>query len=131
MTKILIIDDDEAVRDMLSDFLFSESYEVELARNGREGLELLKETVVDLIILDVFMPELDGLELIQELNKEKEHPPIITISGGGGILPPKWSGKLTEVYRVARSLTKPIDVQFFLDTVKQTLRSTEPVDKLA
>lgn len=127
MAKILVIDDEEAVREVLTDFLVSEGYLVECAENGKRALQLIEKTDFDLIVMDVFMPEFDGIELIQELNMGGSHPPIITISGGGGILPPNWSVKLTEVYGVASTLTKPIDLEFFLDAVRNTLEPKKQV----
>ena len=121
MTKILLIDDDQAMRETLADCLDSAGHNVSQAKNGKKALQLLEKTTYDLIITDVFMPELDGIELIRILGERDDQPPIITISGGGGILPPGWSTKLTDVYNVASSMTKPIDMDFFLGKVEQTL----------
>lgn len=121
MNQILLIDDDEAMRETLADCLDSAGHTVSQAENGKKALQLLEKTTYDLIITDVFMPELDGIELIQILGERDDQPPIITISGGGGILPPGWSTKLTDVYNVASSMTKPIDMDFFLGKVEQTL----------
>lgn len=126
-SRILIIDDEKAVRETLRDFLISAGHLVELAENGREALELMedRDAAFDLIIMDVFMPEVDGIELVQILAERESHPPIITISGGGGVVPPNWSVKLTEVFGVAYSLTKPIDMSLFLNTVEQALEHPE------
>jgi DNA-binding response OmpR family regulator len=121
VAKVLLIDDEEIVRETLADFLINDGYSVEQAANGRSGLKFLEDTTYDLIILDVFMPELDGIELIQILATRSNQPPIITISGGGGILPPNWSIKMTEVFGVKHSLTKPIDMDMFLDAVRESL----------
>ena len=122
VAKILLIDDEEFVRETLKEFLINAGHSVDQAENGKKALQLLEGTAYDLIIMDVFMPEVDGIELIQILAKKSNQPPIITISGGGGILPPNWSIKLTEVFGVAYSLTKPIDMSLFLSTVEQALR---------
>lgn len=126
-SRILIIDDEKAVRETLRDFLISAGHLVELAENGREALELMedRDAAFDLIVMDVFMPEVDGIELVQILAERESHPPIITISGGGGVVPPNWSVKLTEVFGVAYSLTKPIDMSLFLNTVEQALEHPE------
>lgn len=125
VAKILLIDDEEIVRETLTDFLTSAGHNVEQATDGKKALKLLENTSYDLIIMDVFMPEVDGIELIQILAKRSDQPPIITISGGGGILPPNWSAKLTEVFGVTYSLTKPIDMNLFLSTVKEALLPLE------
>lgn len=120
--KVLLIDDEEIVRETLKDFLVSAGHVVTEAENGKRALQLLDEAAFDLIIMDVFMPEVDGIELVQILAKKDNQPPIITISGGGGVLPPTWSVKLTEVFGVAFALTKPIDMALFLSTVEQALK---------
>ncbi len=122
MAEIILIDDDENMRKTLADCLDSAGHVVDQAENGKAGLQLIENAAYDLIIMDVFMPEMDGIELIQLLQKIDSPPPIITISGGGGLLPPSWSTKLTEVYGVAAALTKPIDMAYFLNTVEQALK---------
>lgn len=105
------------------DCLDSAGYAVEEAENGRMALQLIESTAYDLIIADVFMPEVDGIELIQILNEKDDHPPIIAISGGGGILPPNWSIKIAEIYGVDAALMKPIDMKVFLGSVEQALHA--------
>lgn len=123
MTNILLVDDDQAVRDTLSDILLSAGYAVEQAEDGARALSLIEQSEYDLIVLDVFMPEIDGIELIRTLDKRDTHPPLITISGGGGVLPPSWSSKITEVFGIASALTKPIDMNDFLAAVEDALKS--------
>lgn len=125
MAQILLVDDEEAIRETLADCLDSAGHVVEQAASGKSALELLEGKTYDLIVMDVFMPEMDGIELIQRLGQRATYPPVITISGGGGILPPGWSAKLTEVYGVASALTKPIDLDFFLGTVERTVLAQE------
>lgn len=122
MNQILLIDDEKAMRETLADCLDSAGHEVQQADNGKTALRLIQDTPYDLIVMDVFMPEMDGIELIQALRKLEDHPPIITISGGGGVLPPSWAAKITEVYGVRSALTKPIDIDFFLGTVEEALK---------
>lgn len=128
MKRILIVDDEDLVRETLADYLDSVGHAVEQADSGKKALKLIDETVFDLIILDIFMPELDGIEFIQLLGAKQSHPPIISISGGGGILPPRWSAKVTEAYGVALALTKPIDMNLFLSSVEDVLKSSRQTD---
>lgn len=123
MTSILLVDDEQAVRETLSDILLCAGYFVEQAEDGAIALGLIEQSEYDLIILDVFMPEVDGIELIRALDERDTHPPLITISGGGGVLPPSWSSKITEVFGIAAALTKPIDMNDFLSVVEDTLAS--------
>ncbi|GAB4207374.1 MAG: response regulator [Roseiflexaceae bacterium] len=77
--RILVVDDEPAIVDMLSRFLKREGYEVVTARNGREALERVRESQPDLILLDVIMPELDGISVCQRL-KDDEQTALIPIT---------------------------------------------------
>ena len=80
--RILIVDDNESNRDMLSRRLMHEGYEVSMAANGQEALELLTIATIDLILLDVMMPEMDGYDMLKELkaNHAWRDIPVIMIS---------------------------------------------------
>ena len=73
MATILIIDDEEPIRILLRSVLETEGYEVMEAPNGRIGLELYRHRPTDLIITDILMPELDGLDMLLELTREFLH----------------------------------------------------------
>ncbi len=81
MKKILVVDDEEPMRNLLRDLL-SGSYEVSLAENGRKALTLLAGNTFDLLITDVMMPELDGVELVTNIRAKNIDLKIIAISGG-------------------------------------------------
>lgn len=70
--KILIVEDEKRLRDLLRDYLLKEQYTVDLASNGEEGLEKSLETDYDLILLDVMMPFMDGFDMLKELRKKKD-----------------------------------------------------------
>lgn len=85
MAKILIIDDMKGIRDSLTVILEKAGHDVVPAANGKIGLELASQSVFDLIITDILMPEVDGVEVILKL-KDKANPnstPVLAISGGG------------------------------------------------
>ena len=82
MYNILLLDDEIFVQDLFSQFLTHEGYHVECVSNGREGLEKLREYDADLVITDIMMPEMDGLEIVREIRKNRSDLPIIAISGG-------------------------------------------------
>ena len=83
--RILVVDDDEGVRDALKMTLEYEGYECLLARSGREGLERLGAESVDLVLLDVKMPGMDGLEVLRRMRERGDAVPVIVISGHGTI----------------------------------------------
>ena len=87
MEKILIIDDDEAVLSVLKDTLLREGYDVAEARDGVEGLKLFLEKPADLVMTDIYMPEKEGLELIQDLRAASSSVRIIAMSGGSPAVP--------------------------------------------
>ncbi|MFA6545007.1 MAG: response regulator [Limisphaerales bacterium] len=83
MTKILLVDDDDSCAEMLTKALAAFGYEVERAHNGQEALRLYTAQTVDLVLTDLFMPGMDGMELIMELEKLDPSVRIIAMSGGG------------------------------------------------
>ena len=84
MATILIIEDEEPIRALLRSALKSAGYEVMEAPNARIGLDLYRQWPTDLIITDMLMPELNGLDLLLELTREYLHAKVIAISGAGG-----------------------------------------------
>jgi two-component system nitrogen regulation response regulator NtrX len=84
MPKILVIDDESSIRRTLKEILEFEKYEIDLAANGPDGLELAKANAYDVILLDIKMPEMDGMEVLDELQKFTDCP-VIMISGHGTI----------------------------------------------
>ena len=87
MRKVLVIDDEPYILLMLKKMLEKAGYEVDLASNGKEGLELFEKESADLVITDIIMPDKEGLEIIMEMKKKRPNLKIIAISGGGRISP--------------------------------------------
>ena len=85
MARILIVDDETDLRGMFKMLFESNGYEVIEASNGNEAIELYRSSPVDLIIMDVFMPEKEGIETILELTSEFPDVNVIAISGGGKV----------------------------------------------
>ncbi len=83
--KILIIDDEESILESLSDILLDEGYRVITAHTAEEGLFRLQEESPELLILDVWLPDKDGLEILKELKKKQPALPVIVISGHGTV----------------------------------------------
>ena len=90
MSKILVIDDERAIRNTLKEILEFEGYTVEVAENGRVGLDMALATKYDLIYTDIKMPEMDGMEVLQAYRKTiqdqgGEEAPVVMISGHGTV----------------------------------------------
>ncbi|HOW42820.1 MAG TPA: sigma-54 dependent transcriptional regulator [Candidatus Omnitrophota bacterium] len=83
--NILVVDDEPLVRRSLSEFLTLEGYTVSSASNGKEGLQALKEYVADIIITDIKMPEMDGMQMLAEVRKHYPQTSVIVITGYGSI----------------------------------------------
>ena len=83
MNKLLIIDDDEGVLSVFAKIFRQEGYEVELAEDGSIGVKKLREYPADVVITDIIMPNMEGLETICEIKKAYPSAKIIAISAGG------------------------------------------------
>jgi len=83
--KVLTVDDDEFVREILVAYLEDSGYDVLQAENGRLGLETFRREKPDLVMLDLRMPEMDGLEVLGHITKESPDTPVILVSGMGTI----------------------------------------------
>lgn len=85
MLKILVIDDERSIRNTLKDILGFEGYQVELAENGMIGIELVKSADFDIILCDIKMPDMDGIEVLEQIMQLKPESTIVMISGHGTI----------------------------------------------
>ncbi len=118
MATILIIDDEELVRVLLRSALKAAGYEVVEAANGRIGLELYRHRQADLVITDILMPELNGLDMILELTREFLHAKVIAISGVGG---EKNVLDVAKLLGARQTLQKPFSMPRLLDAVRYEL----------
>jgi two-component system, NtrC family, nitrogen regulation response regulator NtrX len=85
MPNILVIDDEKPIRDALSNILTAEMYQVDIAENGKKGLEMIQEHTYDAILCDIKMPGLDGMEVMAKATEITPETPFILISGHGSI----------------------------------------------
>ncbi len=125
MSKILVIDDDELVLDMLLRWLSKAGYDVAGACDGEQGLRLLESEFFDLIVTDIVMPEKEGLETIPAIRRKNKALPIIAISGGGSYgqkLYLNMALKLGADY----IFQKPFDRDPFLKAVQACLSGMKP-----
>lgn len=120
MARILIIDDEAQIRKMLKQMIEMEGHEVAVAENGKEGIRILQQQQMDLVITDIFMPEKEGIETIMELKSENPSLKIIAISGGGS----KGHVDYLEIAKslgANRTLSKPLTRKELVDTINQLL----------
>jgi CheY-like chemotaxis protein len=120
MRKILVIDDDDQMRAMMVAMLDRAGFQVLEAADGKQGLRLCEHTAVDLVITDVIMPEMEGLEVIMGLKKKFRDMRIIAISGGARMQPQGYLN-LAAKLGADRTFTKPFDRSEFLMAVKELL----------
>lgn len=118
---ILLIDDDLLVRSTLEDTLCSAGFNVMAAASGTHAAELLRDNPVDLVIADMMMPQVDGIETIRLLRARKSDVKILAISGGGSNL---GMGLLDLARKIGadRSLAKPFMANDLLDAIRELLR---------
>ena len=123
MATILFIDDDDQVRMLFQIALEGAGYRVLIAESGPHGLRLLEHQEVDLVLVDIFMPSMDGLEVIQLLHKTRPACKIIAMSGGSG----EWDYLDTAKHLGANdTLKKPFSLQELLDAVHRNWATTTP-----
>ncbi len=117
MADILIIDDEKAIRKTLSEILSFEGYKIDEAADGEEGLKKFKDKSYDLVLCDIKMPKLDGIEFLQKAGEFNPDTPIIMISGHGNIE--------TAVEAVKKGaydyISKPPDLNRLLITIRNAM----------
>ena len=117
MANILVIDDQRSIRTTLKDILEYESNTVELAENGQEGIDKFKAGNFDVVLTDIKMPEMDGMEVLDKIVAENSDVPVIMISGHGNID--------TAVEAIKKGaydfIEKPLDLNRLLITVKNAI----------
>src|SRR5215510_3880987 len=123
MADILIIDDEKAIRKTLSEILSFEGYKLDEASDGEEGLKKFKEKTYDLVLCDIKMPKLDGIEFLQKAGDTNPDIPIIMISGHGNIE--------TAVEAVKKGaydyISKPPDLNRLLITIRNAMEKNSLV----
>lgn len=125
MSKILIIEDEAAIRRVLKKIISEEndSYEVEEAENGLAGLEMIMSNDYDLVLCDIKMPKMDGVEVLEKVKKIKPEIPMVMISGHGDL------DTAVNTMRLGAFdyISKPPDLNRLLNTVRNALDRKELV----
>jgi two-component system nitrogen regulation response regulator NtrX len=123
MAKILVIDDEKSIRNTLREILEYEKYEVDDANDGLAALELLKNNVYDVVLCDIKMPKMDGMEVMEKVFEITPDTAVVMISGHGNID--------TAVEAIKKGafdyISKPLDLNRLLITIRNALDKTELV----
>ena len=121
MARILIVEDTPDFRRMMLDILEAAGHEVAEAENGNAAVARMENDNFDLVVTDVLMPELDGIELIRALSSKGWKLPVLAVSGGGRNLPAAVSLALTEAAGAHRVLFKPFRAAELLSVIDELL----------
>ncbi|BBO78338.1 response regulator [Desulfosarcina widdelii] len=120
MARILVIDDDDTVRLSVRLALEDADHLVEDAGDGEKGVALFRENPADLVVTDIFMPEKEGLETIDEIKRLRPETKIVAISGGGRMDPDDYL-TIAKSVGADRSLLKPFDIDNLVEVVDALL----------
>jgi CheY-like chemotaxis protein len=114
--RILLIEDDEEVREMLIDYLSFLGYGVAFASDGLEGLKKIKTEEYDLVITDLAMPYVSGIGIISVIKRDHPHVPVIAVTGYG-----HFAEELAQEKKADRILSKPFEIQDLRTTIEAFL----------
>ena len=118
--RILLVEDEQPFRELLQAFLESQGYDVQALRDGRCAAQWLETNTVDVVVTDLCMPEVDGMELLMTIRKMEFSTPVIAMSGGV-------SGQMVGMLRAAgllgarHTLEKPFSLLQLATAVRETL----------
>lgn len=123
--KILIIDDEKNIRDGLAAFLEMQNYCVQVAENGKQGIEIFEQDSIDLVITDLRMPVLDGDEVLKHITATSPGVPVIVLTGHGSI-----DGAVEAMKRGAYDfIAKPLNLDRLQVVIKRALQGRELILK--
>ncbi len=123
-SKILVVDDEKEIREMLSDFLESEGYDVSAAKSGQEALELAKKIEPALLMLDVVLPDLDGIAVYEKICAMTPlvRVPVIFFTALGEGIPAAFRRQMKSTsYRL---IPKPVSTKTLLQQVGELLKES-------
>jgi CheY-like chemotaxis protein len=121
-----VIDDDVTIQLVFSQFLTSLGHEIMQAENGKEGMSMIQETRPDLVITDIMMPEMDGLEILMQLRSTHDSVPVIAISGGMRSLPVNFLQQ-AKLFGARYVFEKPVPLDVLRNAVTELL-DEEPTE---
>ena len=125
MTKILVIDDERGILHLLDNFLRHKGYHVLLAETGEKGIELFRQARPDVIVLDLKMPDMDGMTVLHHIRSFNLTQPVIIYSGA-------WTSKTEQQIRalgITETVTKDCSLDRLEEAVKRALKSPDPEEE--
>ena len=120
--RILIVDDDAMLRRLLTKAFTEIGYEVAVAGDGSEAVQVFRDFHPDVVLMDIIMPEREGIETTMELRLLDAEVPIIAMSGGGRVGPGEFLA-LAEALGATTSVTKPFTISQIRDVVDRVVKA--------
>jgi DNA-binding response OmpR family regulator len=117
--RILVADDEQALRDLLGEQLTSQGYQAEFARDGEEAVEKLKSGLFNLVLLDINMPKMNGLDVLRHIRQNSIPTRVIMLTGRLGYSVGSESMKLG----ADEFITKPFDLNYLDLAIKRILKA--------
>ena len=127
MSSILVVDDEEQIRRLICETLERAGYHVTEARDGKEALLLHRLAPADLVIMDILMPDQDGLETTVALRQESPDVKIIVITGGSDMIGILNYLDVAKMLGAHRTLQKPFEMKTLLETIHAELQAPSVV----
>jgi len=117
MKRILVVDDEKNIRTLFRDELEEEGYDVETAGTGQDALDKVAANAPDLIVLDIRMEDMTGLEVLEQVRKDHEDLPVIMCTAVRGLQDDftVWDSKVSDY------ITKPVDLDVLKEKIKKAL----------
>lgn len=119
--SILVVDDELLIRDLLYDFFSSQGWDIAIAENGEKALQILETRPVDVVLTDIKMPTMDGLQLTAQLKETHPEIPVVLMTG----FPSVYSAVTALRQRVADYIIKPFNINQLYKTIESNLREKE------
>src|SRR3989338_6889854 len=124
--KVLVVDDEIEIQKVLSKILIRKGYVVETAGNGKEALSLVRKSKPDIVLLDIMMPKLDGIETLRRIKALHEKVIVMMITAYGSIKTAREAMR----FGAYDYITKPFDMDFIYQIIEESLKETEDFKKL-
>ena len=128
MASILLVDDDPIVRMIATDLLREENYAIIEADDGHTAMQIIEAVPLDLIVLDILMPTVDGLEVIRSVKRSHPHIRILAISSGGRRAGAVSYLHTARIFGADEVMVKPLRINVFATTVARLLAAPARAD---